>query len=72
MGDKRGSATRRARLLDGGETWAMGEPRLDRVRDEVMVLIADVQIPKELLRFCPPGICSEEEWRGLGIRQSLG
>lgn len=30
------------------------------------------QIPKQLLRYCPPGICPEDVWRGLGIRQSPG
>ncbi|KAI9636907.1 uncharacterized protein MKK02DRAFT_33989 [Dioszegia hungarica] len=31
-----------------------------------------VILPKQLLRFCPPGVCSEETWRALGIRQSPG
>ncbi|GFZ47197.1 hypothetical protein JCM24511_04940 [Saitozyma sp. JCM 24511] len=31
-----------------------------------------VIIPKQLLRYCPPGICTEDQWRGLGIRQSPG
>ncbi|KAK1922708.1 regulatory subunit of cyclin-dependent kinase [Papiliotrema laurentii] len=31
-----------------------------------------VIIPKQLVRYVPPGICSEDIWRGLGIRQSPG
>lgn len=31
-----------------------------------------VIIPKQLCRYCPPGICEESIWRGLGIRQSPG
>ncbi|ORX39274.1 regulatory subunit of cyclin-dependent kinase [Kockovaella imperatae] len=31
-----------------------------------------VIIPKPLLRFTPPGVCPEDVWRGLGIRQSPG
>ncbi|AAW43955.1 expressed protein [Cryptococcus deneoformans JEC21] len=31
-----------------------------------------VIIPKPLVRFIPPGVCAEEVWRGIGIRQSPG
>nr|ODN90453.1 hypothetical protein L203_01562 [Cryptococcus depauperatus CBS 7841]ODO03764.1 hypothetical protein L204_00103 [Cryptococcus depauperatus CBS 7855] len=31
-----------------------------------------VIIPKPLVRFIPPGICAEEIWRGIGIKQSPG
>ncbi|WVQ74476.1 hypothetical protein IAR50_004077 [Cryptococcus sp. DSM 104548] len=31
-----------------------------------------VIVPKPLVRFIPPGICAEEVWRGIGIKQSPG
>ncbi|WWC91029.1 uncharacterized protein L201_005969 [Kwoniella dendrophila CBS 6074] len=31
-----------------------------------------VIIPKQLVRYVPPGVCPEDVWRGLGIRQSPG
>ncbi|KAL7421084.1 Cyclin-dependent kinases regulatory subunit (Cell division control protein cks1) [Cryptotrichosporon argae] len=31
-----------------------------------------VILPKALVKFCPPGVLSEDVWRGLGVRQSLG
>lgn len=30
------------------------------------------QIPKQLLRFVPPGVCPEDVWRSIGIKQSPG
>nr|XP_031861389.1 uncharacterized protein CI109_002993 [Kwoniella shandongensis]KAA5528461.1 hypothetical protein CI109_002993 [Kwoniella shandongensis] len=31
-----------------------------------------VIIPKQLVRYVPPGVCPEDVWRGIGIRQSPG
>ncbi|ODN76839.1 hypothetical protein L202_05433 [Cryptococcus amylolentus CBS 6039] len=31
-----------------------------------------VIVPKPLVRFIPPGVCAEEVWRGIGIKQSPG
>ncbi|KAL7414766.1 cyclin-dependent kinase regulatory subunit CKS1 [Mrakia frigida] len=31
-----------------------------------------VTLPKQLVKFLPPGIATEDEWRGCGIRQSAG
>lgn len=31
-----------------------------------------VRLPKQLVKFLPPGIAKEEEWRGIGVRQSAG
>ncbi|KAH8086393.1 cyclin-dependent kinase regulatory subunit CKS1 [Filobasidium floriforme] len=31
-----------------------------------------VHIPKALVKYLPPGVTSEAEWRGIGIRQSAG
>ncbi|WVQ81403.1 hypothetical protein IAT38_003527 [Cryptococcus sp. DSM 104549] len=31
-----------------------------------------VIIPKPLVRYIPSGVCAEEVWRGIGIKQSPG